>query len=98
MYILTTKEKVVRIPPEMLGDDLESIINQLSWESFEGRIEGNDSLTVLVSMLSRKDSVGSCTEMVQSIRMSSTMLFCSVLNSKRSSKESSWRFSSSAPS
>lgn len=49
MYILTRKEKVVRIPPEMLGDDLESVINQLSWGSFEGKIEGNDSLTVLIS-------------------------------------------------
>jgi DNA-directed RNA polymerase subunit E' len=49
MYILTTKEKVVRIPPERLGEDLTDVINQLSWESFEGKIEGSDSLTVLVS-------------------------------------------------
>ncbi|WP_019176823.1 DNA-directed RNA polymerase [Methanomassiliicoccus luminyensis] len=51
MYLLTTKEKVVRIPPEKLGDDLTDVINQLSWESFEGRIEGSDSLTVLVSKI-----------------------------------------------
>lgn len=49
MYLLSTKEKVVRIPPERLGEDLTDVINQLSWESFEGRIEGSDSLTVLVS-------------------------------------------------
>ena len=49
MYRLSTKEKVVRIPPERLGEDLTDVINQLSWESFEGRIEGSDSLTVLVS-------------------------------------------------
>ncbi|HHT74921.1 MAG TPA: DNA-directed RNA polymerase [Euryarchaeota archaeon] len=49
MYVLSKKEKVVRIPPEKLGDDFESVINQLSWESFEGKIEDNDSLTVLVS-------------------------------------------------
>jgi len=49
MYLLTTKEKVVRIPPERLGEDLADVINQLSWESFEGKIEGSDSLTLLVS-------------------------------------------------
>jgi len=52
MYMLTTKEKVVRIPPEMLTDDLTDVINQLSWESFEGRIEGSNSLTVMVSNIS----------------------------------------------
>ena len=49
MYLLTTKERVVRIPPERLGDDLTDVINQLSWESFEGKIEGSDSLTLMVS-------------------------------------------------
>jgi DNA-directed RNA polymerase subunit E' len=49
MYILTTKEKVVRIPPDRLGEDLTDVINQLSWESFEGKIEGSDSLTLMVS-------------------------------------------------
>jgi DNA-directed RNA polymerase subunit E' len=49
MYLLATKEKVVRIPPERLGEDLDTVINQLSWESFEGKVEGSDSLTVLVS-------------------------------------------------
>jgi DNA-directed RNA polymerase subunit E' len=48
MYLLSTKEKVVRIPPEMLGEDLTDVINQLSWDSFESKIEGSDSLTVLV--------------------------------------------------
>ena len=48
MYLLTTKEKVVRIPPERLGEDLTEVTNQLTWESFEGRIEGSDSLTVLI--------------------------------------------------
>ncbi len=49
MYLLTTKEKVVRISPERLGEDLTDVINMLSWESFEGKIEGSDSLTVLVT-------------------------------------------------
>ncbi len=48
MYLLTTKEKVVRIPPERLGEDITEVTNQLTWESFEGKIEGSDSLTVLI--------------------------------------------------
>ncbi len=49
MYLLTTKEKVVRISPDRLGDDLTDVIDQLSWESFEGKIENGDSLTVVVT-------------------------------------------------
>ncbi len=48
MYLLTSREKVVRIPPDRLGDDIESVVKDLTWESFEGKIEGNDSLTVLI--------------------------------------------------
>ncbi|QLH74121.1 MAG: DNA-directed RNA polymerase [Methanomassiliicoccales archaeon] len=47
MYLLTQRENVVRIPPEMLGEELDSIVHQLARESYEGRIEG-DSLTVMV--------------------------------------------------
>ncbi len=48
MYMLTQREKVVRIPPDKLGDDLNSVVNSLAREAYEGQIEGNDSLTVLV--------------------------------------------------
>ncbi|MCE5296544.1 MAG: DNA-directed RNA polymerase [Euryarchaeota archaeon] len=47
MYLLTQRENVVRIPPEMLGEDADVIVHQLARESYEGKIEG-DSLTVLV--------------------------------------------------
>jgi DNA-directed RNA polymerase subunit E' len=48
MYMLTQREKVVRIPPDKLGDDLNSVVNRLARESYEGQIEANDALTVLV--------------------------------------------------
>lgn len=47
MYILTQRENVVRIPPDRLGDDLDTVVTGLARESYEGRIEG-DSLTVLI--------------------------------------------------
>ncbi|MFP4169873.1 MAG: DNA-directed RNA polymerase [Methanomassiliicoccales archaeon] len=48
MYMLTQKEKVVRIPPSRLGEELDQVISELTWEAFEGRIEGNDMLTVMI--------------------------------------------------
>ena len=48
MYMLTQREKVVRIPPDKLGDDLNGVVNSLAMEAYEGQIEGNDALTVLV--------------------------------------------------
>jgi len=48
MYMMVEREKVVRIPPHMLGMDLTEIISKLTWESFEGKIEENDMLTVLI--------------------------------------------------
>jgi len=48
MYLLMNRERVVRIPPDRLGDDLDKVVKELTWESFEGKIEGNDSLTVLI--------------------------------------------------
>lgn len=48
MYLLTQREKVVRIPPDRLGDDVDQVVNELARESFEGRIESNDSLTVMI--------------------------------------------------
>lgn len=48
MYMLTQREKVVRIPPNRLGDDVDQVVNELARESLEGRIEGDDSLTVMI--------------------------------------------------
>lgn len=48
MYVLTEKEKVVRIPPDKLGEDIDEVLSELTWQSYEGRIEDNDMLTVLI--------------------------------------------------
>jgi DNA-directed RNA polymerase subunit E' len=48
MYLLTQREKVVRIPPSRLGEDVDQVVNELARESYEGFIEGEDSLTVLI--------------------------------------------------
>ena len=38
MYMLTEVEKVVRIPPKDLKDDIDSVIDSLTWETYEGRL------------------------------------------------------------
>ena len=48
MFLLTERERVVRIPPDMLGENLGEVIDQLAWEAYEGKIEENDMLTVLI--------------------------------------------------
>ncbi|MCG7840559.1 MAG: DNA-directed RNA polymerase [Methanomassiliicoccales archaeon] len=48
MYLLTQRERVVRIPPDRLGDNVNQVVNELAREAYEGRIEGNNSLTVLI--------------------------------------------------
>lgn len=48
MYMLTEREKVVRIPPDRLGEDMNQVLSELTWQDYEGRIEENDMLTVLI--------------------------------------------------
>ncbi|MCX6650828.1 MAG: DNA-directed RNA polymerase [Methanomassiliicoccales archaeon] len=48
MYLMTQRERVVRIPPDRLGDDVNQVVNVLAREAYEGRIENNDSLTVII--------------------------------------------------
>ena len=48
MYMLTEREKVVRIPPDRLGEDMDQVLSELTWQAYEGRIEENDMLTVLI--------------------------------------------------
>lgn len=49
MYMITEAEGKIRIPPSKLGQDIESIVGQVSSEQFEGRMEDDRSLTILVS-------------------------------------------------
>jgi len=35
MYVITSKEDVVRIPPNLLGDDFQNLAVKLTQESFQ---------------------------------------------------------------
>ena len=48
MYMLTEAERIVRIPPSELNEDIEKVIDALTWESFEGRIGEDKDMTVLI--------------------------------------------------
>jgi DNA-directed RNA polymerase subunit E' len=54
MYLLAQREKVVRIPPDRLAEDLDQTVVELAKESFEGKVEGSDSLTILVRNIKRE--------------------------------------------
>ena len=48
MYMITQAERVVRIPPSMLGKDINDAIDALTWESFEGKAGMENAVTILV--------------------------------------------------
>ncbi len=57
MYMLTEVEKVVRIPPKDLNDDIESVIDRLTWEAYEGRLGEDKNFTLLIKNV-RTDGPG----------------------------------------
>ncbi len=48
MYMLTEVEKVVRIQPKDLKDDIDSVIDKLTWEAYEGRLGEDKNFTLLI--------------------------------------------------
>jgi len=46
--MLTEAERIVRIPPSELNEDIEKVIDALTWDSFEGKIGEDKDLTVLI--------------------------------------------------
>lgn len=49
MYMIKEAERVVRIPPSRLGDDPKRVVDNLTWETYEGRTsEGDKAFTVLI--------------------------------------------------
>lgn len=53
MYMQTQAEKVVRIPPAELGNDLDAIIGRIAQKQFEGKLGSDKSVTVLVTNVKR---------------------------------------------
>jgi DNA-directed RNA polymerase subunit E' len=49
MYILTKSEKVVRIPPANLKEDIEAVIGEMTKGAYEGKFGEDKVLTVLIS-------------------------------------------------
>ncbi|MCL2608043.1 MAG: DNA-directed RNA polymerase [Methanomassiliicoccaceae archaeon] len=49
MYILTQSEKVVRIPPADLKEDIEAVIGELTKSAYEGKFGEDGTMTVLIS-------------------------------------------------
>jgi DNA-directed RNA polymerase subunit E' len=48
MYVIASKEDVVRIPPNLLGEDFGALSARLTQDSFQNKVEGDGSYTVLV--------------------------------------------------
>jgi DNA-directed RNA polymerase subunit E' len=48
MYVIASKEDIVRIPPDLLGEDFDKLAERLTQESFQNKVEGDGSYTVLV--------------------------------------------------
>lgn len=53
MYMETQAERIVRIPPSELGNDLDSIIERIAQKTFEGKLGQDKSVTVLVRNVKR---------------------------------------------
>jgi len=48
MYVISSREDVVRIPPGMLGEDFAKLSVRLTQDTFQNKVEGDGSFTVLV--------------------------------------------------
>ncbi len=49
MYMMTKAERVVRIPPSELKEDIDNVIDALTWDSYEGSLGADKSMTVLIN-------------------------------------------------
>ena len=48
MYKMISREDVIRIPPERLGDDVNAIVGPITKENFEGSVDANINLILVV--------------------------------------------------
>jgi DNA-directed RNA polymerase subunit E' len=49
MYIIKNRSDEIRIPPERLGEDLESVVADLTQKNVEGHVLGNEGMVVLTT-------------------------------------------------
>lgn len=48
MYMITQAERVVPIPPSKLNENIEDVVESLTWKMYEGQFGPDKSLTVLI--------------------------------------------------
>ncbi|MCK9322688.1 MAG: DNA-directed RNA polymerase [Candidatus Methanomethylophilaceae archaeon] len=48
MYMLTEAQRIVRIPPAELDEDISKVIAGLTWDTYEGKLDENKVLSVLI--------------------------------------------------
>ncbi|MCQ2052694.1 MAG: DNA-directed RNA polymerase [archaeon] len=48
MYMITQAERVVPIPPSKLNENIDDVIDVLTWKLYEGQFGSDKSLTVLI--------------------------------------------------
>ena len=53
MYVIVSREEVVRIPPDELTEDLHEVVEKLTQKNFEGKISKGGGLTVLTTNIER---------------------------------------------
>lgn len=53
MYAKVTREDVVRISPERLGEDLDEVAKDLTRATLEGKVNGEEGVTLLASDIER---------------------------------------------
>lgn len=49
MYRIITKEDILRIPPDYLGDDFDRTVEELTHSNFEGKIDNSNNLIVVAT-------------------------------------------------
>lgn len=54
MYVKTQAERVVRIPPAELNEDISDVIDKLTWDSYEGKFGNDKDLCVLIENVQTK--------------------------------------------
>jgi DNA-directed RNA polymerase subunit E' len=53
MYMMVQCEESVRIPPELLSEDLDAVVEDLTHKTFEGKMDSSHQLTVLCTGITR---------------------------------------------
>lgn len=54
MYFLESKAQVIRIPPDRLGDNLDTVAVEITRETFEGHFEGDRGIVIMVDDVERQ--------------------------------------------